>query len=493
MIFLDKSFNEQHPRNYKANQINKIFFLFSTIDTENFFSFTSGHSGALELPENNFHELIFANGFMANMKRLVLVLYELALFIIFTIFPIKNGAILLRTIIRYSINPKPKAKWPITLISLGSQRANSDPYFKPLLRQMDGTFDYLKIVGGKDFFAKDFIYIESTLSFFDLINFAINLLFLPFTSFVYLFKNIRMINGFSVKVTYFILGLREVYRGRVAQNNLIKKSVNSWILNNTNAIKKIIFPMEGRSWEQSIVRLMNINMLASVGYIHCVITPKHLSLLDISFYKTNEVPNVIIAPSQMVKQLVQKTFSHAVIRKGYFLRGRGYQISKSLMPKDVLLFALTGDIAEGRKIMNCILNSGVPKKYKVRISLNSNSSSYLSLRKYAKKIGINIYSHENDGKPVVCFFRSSSVALDYLSINVYPVYLTFGEVITGNVFDLDGRFRCAVLKVTSDFSLNLVDILNQIENSPKISEGKKIASYYLDQSYNKINLKQLIN
>ena len=143
--------------------------------------------------------------------------------------------------------------------------------------------------------------------------------------------------------------------------------------------------------------------------------------------------------------------------------------------------------------MNCILNSCTLKNYKVCVGLNENSSSYLSLRKYAKKIGINIYSHENDGKPAVCFFRSSSVALDYLSINVYPVYLTFGEVITGNVFDLDGRFRCAVLKVTSDFSLNLVDILNQIENSPKIREGKKISSYYLDQSYNKINLKQLIN
>jgi len=58
---------------------------------------------------------------------------------------------------------------------------------------------------------------------------------------------------------------------------------------------------------------------------------------------------------------------------------------------------------------------------------------------------------------------------------------------------LDDRFRCAVLEVTSDFSLNLVDILNQIENSPKISEGKKISSYYLDQSFNNINLKQLIN
>jgi hypothetical protein len=142
--------------------------------------------------------------------------------------------------------------------------------------------------------------------------------------------------------------------------------------------------------------------------------------------------------------------------------------------------------------MNCILNSCTLKNYKVCVSLNPNSSSYLRLRKFARKKGINIYSHENDGKPAVCFFRSSSVALDYLSINVYPVYLTFGEVITGNVFDLDGRFRSAVLKVTSDFSLNLVDILNQIESLPEISDGKKIASYYLDKSYNNYNLKQLI-
>ncbi len=493
MIFLDKIFNVQHAFNYKANQINKVLFLFSTIDTENFFSFTSGHFGALELPENNFHKLIFANGFMANIKRLALLFYELAIFIIFAIFPIKNGAILLRTIIRYSINSKPKAKWPVTIISLGNQRANNDPYFKPLLVQMNEDFDYLKIVGGKDFFAKDFIYIESTFSFFELVDFSLTLLFLSLTSFVYLLKNIRMINGFSLKVTYLILGLREIYRGRVTQNILIKKTINCWMLNNTNTIKKILFPMEGRSWEQSVVGLMNKNLISSIGYIHCALTPKHLSLLDVGFFKANEVPNVVVTPSKMIKQLVKKTFSHAVIRKGYFLRGGRDRSLKPNKLKDILLFALTGDAKEGKAIMNYILNSCTLKNYKICVGLNPNSSSYLSLRKYAKKIGINIYSQENDGKPAVCFFRSSSVALDYLSINVYPVYLTFGDVITGNIFDLDDRFRCAVLEVTSDFSLNLVDILNQIENSPKISEGKKISSYYLDQSFNNINLKQLIN
>jgi len=168
MIYKDKNLDIQHPKSYQADQIKNILLMFAAADTRNFFSFSSGHLGALGLSENIFHKLIFTHGLIANIKKVAIFFCEFAIFIIFAVFPIKNAAILLRTFIRYSINPKPKAIWPTTIISLGSQRANKDGYFRPLLNEINREFDYLKIVGGKFFFAKDFTYIESTLGFFRL-------------------------------------------------------------------------------------------------------------------------------------------------------------------------------------------------------------------------------------------------------------------------------------------------------------------------------------
>ena len=292
---------------------------------------------------------------------------------------------------------------------------------------------------------------------------------------------------------YFILGLREIYNGKVAQNLLINKSVNCWIIKNSNTVKKILFPMEGRSWEQGIVDLMTKNRLESIGYIHCVVTPKHLSLLSSGFYKPNEIPKIIIEPSQMIRRLVQKTFTNSLIRKGYFLRGGGNRKLKHLKSNDVLLFALTGDVKECKNIINFILNTGIQKSHKVRVSLNPNASSYLYLVKYVKKIGIGLYLHNQESRPAVCFFRSSSVALDYLCINVPPIYLSLGEIVNGNVFDLDDTYKCEVLNISPDFLLDFSRILNEIKSALTCTESQKISSYYLDQKYNNSKLKQLIN
>ena len=477
----------------RKQDIKKWMLLFSQADRKGFFTFTSGHFGALGLDEDSIYHFFLAKGLNIKIKKLILVFFEFAIFLMLAILPIKNGIILLRTVLRYAFNSKVNALNPMTVISLGSQEANNDRYFGLLLRQLDGKFDYLKIVAGYGIRAKKFVYIETALSFFGLVHFSIEVVLLPFTSFFYLLKNINKIEGFNLKIMYFTLGLREIYTGKVAQNQLINKSVNCWINKNSNIVEKILFPMEGRSWEQRIVDIMTQNKLKSIGYIHCVVTPKHFGLVASGFYKPNEIPKVIVAPSQMVKQLAQKTFTSAEIRKGYFLRGEARRNLKNLQPSSLLLFALTGDAKECKRVMSFIIEAGINKNYRICVRLNPNASSYLNLVKFAKNTGINLYSYHKEDKPAVCFFRSSSVALDYLSINIPSVYLSLNETVTGNVFDLDSRFRCAVLKVTSNFSLNLVDILNQIENSPKIREGKKISIYYLDQSYNKINLKQLIS
>ena len=478
----------------RKQDIKKWILLFSQADRKGFFTFTSGHFGALGLDEDSIYQFFLAKGLNIKIKKLILVFFEFAIFLILAILPIKNGIILLRTVLRYAFNSKVNALNPMTVISLGSQEANNDRYFGPLLRQLDGKFDYLKIVAGYGIRTKNFIYIETALSFFGLVYFFLGVVFLPLTSFFYLLKNIKKIKGFNLKIMYFTLGLRESYNGKVAQNQLLHRSVNCWIIRNSNVVEKILFPMEGRSWEKSIVCLMTKNKLESIGYIHCVVTPKHFSLLVPGFYKTNEIPKVIIAPSQMIKQLVQETFAGSVIEKGYFLRGENHRNLKHLkLTNSKLLFALTGDARESKKIMSCILEAGILKSHRVCVRLNPNTSSYLNLIKYAKSIGISIYTHHEEAKPAVCFFRSSSVALDYLNINVPIVYLSLGEAVTGNVFDLDGTYKCEVLNVSSDFFMDFCRIVNQSESPISAPESKKISSYYLDQTYNNSTLKHFFN
>ena len=129
----------------RKQDIKKWMLLFSQADREGFFPFTSGHFGALGLDEDSIYHFFLAKGLNIKIKKLILVFFEFAIFLMLAILPIKNGVILLRTVFRYAFNSKVNALNSMTVISLGSQESNNDSYFGPLLRQLDGKFDYLKI------------------------------------------------------------------------------------------------------------------------------------------------------------------------------------------------------------------------------------------------------------------------------------------------------------------------------------------------------------
>lgn len=471
-------------------KIKDLIHSFSDVDIKNHFSFTSGHLGALPVNDDVLVEIAVYKRLFKSLKYITLFFKELIKLFILFILPVKNMAIVFRTVLRCFCNPKPMVSHSLTVVSLGNQSSGKDAYFGPLLTQLDNKFDYLKIVGGYGFRNKNYFYLESALSFFDLVKFSIYILFSPLLSLGYLLSKVVKLDRLDCKEVFFLLGLKEINSGVITQNNLIATSINAWLKNSKT--NKILYPMEGRSWEKSIVKCINERSVQSVGYIHCMLTPRHLSLVMHGFYSPKEIPSIIVAPSQMIARLVRVTFPNAIVRKGYFLRGNKKE-SLSKKSADALLFALTGNVEESKRIMDCIAKSDIQKSHLVVIRLNPNTSSYLHLKSYAETLELDLYSADQQFSPSVCFFRSSSVALDYLKLNITPVYLTLNEVISGNVFDLDDKLESMTLNVSSSFKVNLDSILSKIKLSPQLDCGEKISDYYLDQSYNPTDLIPLIN
>ncbi|MFZ3087182.1 MAG: hypothetical protein WA123_03860 [Methylotenera sp.] len=470
-------------------KIKDLIQSFSDVDTKNHFSFTSGHLGTLPVSDDVLMKFIINKGFFESLKKITLVLRELIKLIIFFFLPVKNIAILLRTILRYFCNPKPIASHSLTVISLGIQSSSKDAYFGPLLTQLDNKFDYLKIVGGYSFRSKNYFYVESALSFFEVVKFSIYILFSPLLSLGYLLSKVIKLDRLDYKEIFFLLGLKEINSGIITQNNLIAISIKAWL--NKNKTNKILYPMEGRSWEKNIVKCMNESSVQSVGYIHCVLTPRHLSLVMPGFYRQKEIPSIIVAPSQMIARLVRVTFPNAIVKKGYFLRGdENNKTNPKKKNPNCLLFALTGNIAESTRIIDCIIALGIQKKYQIILRLNPNTSSYKYLIGYAEKFGINLYSNSMEYLPSICFFRSSSVALDYLKLNVTPVYLSLGEIISSNVFDLDKKYGFEILEMNELFGVNLN---NLVKLNNEVALGEQMSQYYLEKINSNSTLSDLLD
>ncbi|WP_422684469.1 hypothetical protein [Candidatus Methylopumilus universalis] len=354
---------------------------------------------------------------------------------------------------------------------------------------MKNKFDYIKIVGGREFLInKQFFYVESGLRFFSLISLIFSIIFLPLTAFSYSLSSSRKIKSFHHRLLYIYLCLREINAGTLTNNLIITKSIKH-ALNNFKD-KKIIFPMEGRNWEKSLVNYTNQLSGKSIGYIHCALTPNHLSLIEKGYYLNNEIPTLIITPSSMSSIVINKSFKGKNVRQGYFLRSE----LVNLFPKkasNFLLFGLTGNIRDSKEIMSYISRS----KYKedIKIRLNRNTSSFSSLKKYADRLNLKLLEKNSNDIPKVCFFRSSSLALEYLRLNVTPVYLDLNQIVSSNIFDLDNKFKCLSLRVNFDFDRSLDVILRKIVLTYPVVDGKKMADYYLDQSYNVADLEMPTN
>jgi len=248
--------------------------------------------------------------------------------------------------------------------------------------------------------------------------------------------------------------------------------------------------MEGRNWEKSIVGALENLEVEAVGYIHCSLTPRHLSLTNVGFYNFEEIPSLIVTPSEMIFQVILKVFPNAMVRKGFFLRGDRYRIEE-VVPTihNCLLFALTANVKESIKIINSIKDSGVSERNKVVVRLNSNALSYKVISQYVENSGLTLFSKKHDWHPSICFFRSSSVALDYLKFGVTPVYLHLDEIISNNVFDLITEPLFETLEVNDSFSPNLNEF---VKKNMQIKNGMEISRYFLDPTDSDSELMDLL-
>lgn len=468
--------------------IRKSILQFYQSDIQKKFSFTSGHLGAVPISLDLFYSFVLLNKNFF-FKAIVFYLIEFLNYIICFVVPLKNTLLILRTSLRWFCSPRFESLNSLYVLSLGNQSAKDDTYFSPLLVKLKNKFDYIKIVGGVEFLShKNFFYIESGLSFISLISLIFSIIFSPLTAFIYTLNSSRKIKSIKQRLLYIYLCLREINTGTLTNNLIISMSIK-YVLNNLKD-KKIIFPMEGRNWEKSLANYANQLTCKSIGYIHCALTPNHLSLIEKGFYLNNEIPTLIITPSSMSSIIINKSFKEKNVRQGYFLRSK----LVNLFPKkasNFLLFGLTGNIKDSKEIMGYISRS----KYKedIKIRLNRNTSSYLTLKKYAHALNLKILKKNSNEIPKVCFFRSSSLALEYLRLNVTPVYLDLNQIVSSNIFDLDNKFKCLSLRVSLDFDRSLDVILSKIVLTYPVVDGKKIADYYLDQSYNVADLEMLIN
>ena len=475
--------------NNRKQDIKKWILIFSRADNKRFFSFTSGHLGALSFSDHALHAAISSREFYYTSKQIIFLFLELIKLVLISLFPVKNFLRILRTGLRRFCNPNFIALNSLLVLSLGDQPANHDPYFAKILSHKKESFDYLKIVGGIEFRTKNFFYIESGLNFIGFVLLVCAITFLPYTALWYAIRSSRKIQGFRARVFYLISCFREINSGVAVNNLIITQSIK---YASTNSITKtIFFPMEGRNWEKIIVSASRNLRLESVGYIHCSLTPRHLSLTNIGFYKREETPSLIITPSEMIFEIILKVFPYVRVKKGYFLRGDESDIKDiSSLSCNCLLFALTSNIKESIKIINSIKESGIHETHKVILRLNKNAITYKTISQYADNIGLTLFSSSRTLHPCICFFRSSSVAIDYLKLNVQPVYLRLDEIISNNVFDLRAEKLFQTLEVDKFFSVNLHKI---IKSNRPINKGMNISRYYLDSDVSDAELLSLLD
>lgn len=472
----------------QSQQIKKLLLDFSRADRGKLYNFTCGHIGALPISDKKLSELIGAASPLTKKYIYLLILGQSLIFIFYSILPVKNMALIVRTMVRRFCN-QTQAFHATTVLSLGASEYNKDAYFGPLLASMPSKFNYLKIVGGYTFKSDGFQFVEAGLSWIKTLSVVFKIILTPVFSLLYLVNQFKRLSEANHRLIFILLSLKEINSGSFNSNLIICASICGFLTQSKTT--KLIYPMEGRSWEKRVVSFSNLAGIRTIGYVHCALTPRHFSLIHQGFYDSSNSPSVIVAPSEMSAQILKKVFSESMVRKGFFLRANKGLSKISPKEEGMLIFALTGSIEESCTILDGLAKTGIHNLYKVFIRLNQNTSTYGYLVKYVEKLQINLYDQTNNSLPQLCFFRSSSVALDYLRLNVTPIYISLDEVISNNIFELDSQYGFKTLDICGDI-LSQVDFILANEESLEMPGGK-VAQYYLDQEYNSTQLMSLLD
>ena len=450
----------------------------SNRDKKRMFNFTSGHLGNLSNP-------IFFNIIIKDISFLnyLYLLFKILFLLSLSIIPIKNLAFFLRASLRRILNKKLYLHKKFAVISVGGDNAKNDPYLSKILVSLNSKFDYFKIVGGNRLKNSGYFFFEQTFGLIDCLKSFVYIFLVQFLTYFSLLNCIFSKKSSKYKFLYLLSSLDEMISGALYNNyllNIFGKKISSY-----NTYKKLIFPMEGRNWEKKLVSHFDKSSTKIIGYVHCAITPRHLSLTNKNFYSETEVPSIVITPSKMSYCLISKVFKSAKVIHGSFIR-EGRSFGNLLFDKNYIVFALTSSIKESKTIINSIISSKLHFKFRVEIRINPNTNSYGPIKKLIKSNNLNLYSGLMTSKPIVCLFRSSSTAIEYLRLGVNPMYISLNSGFSNNIFDLDNIYKFNRIEIDN------FDSFTPTESVYNKNKCMLIANYYLRQS-NCLNFIKHIN
>ncbi len=467
----------------KKNYIS-FFQKISSLDKLRRFNFTSGHIGAFPnvfTLDKNIDELTSKNietfVFLCTVTRLIFLL-------VLSLIPIKNLFLFIRALLRKILNKNISYSNEYIVISVGDQSANRDPYLSKILITLNLKYDYFKIVGGKKIRAKEFIFFEQTFKIFDFLKIFTSIFLVQYATISALLLFIFSKNTTGTKLFFLRFSLEEMLSGALYNNYLLDmfgKKINVY-----GNYKKFIFPMEGRNWEKKIISNQNNFKCKYIGYIHCAVTPFHLSLTSKKFYNSNETPSVIITPSTMVYNLISRIFINSAIIDGSFIRGSDLP-ENLLVDKKLILIVLTSYIPEAKVIIESIVSSGLHKRYKIEIKVHPDPVTSKIIIKLVNQNKLSLFTGFSNFKPLVCLFRSSSIAIEYLRIGINPIYINLHSGFSNNIFDLDNVYNFTRLDIDKFKSFVPSKILYKknkcVDISDyylKISDVKNFINYIVD-------------
>ena len=427
----------------KKNYIS-FFQKISRLDKLRRFNFTSGHIGAFPnifTLDKNIDELTNKNigtfVFLCNVIRIIFLF-------VLSLIPVNNLFFFIRTLLRKILNQNINYSNEFVVISVGDHSANRDPYLSKILLTLNSNYDYFKIVGGKKIRTKDFIFFEQTFRIFDFLKIFTSIFLVQYATVSALLFFIVSKNTIGTKLFFLRYSLEEILSGTLYNNYLLDmfgKKINAY-----GNYKKFIFPMEGRNWEKKIISNQNNSKCEYIGYIHCAITPFHLSLTSKKFYNSTETPSVIITPSTMVYNFISKIFINSAIINGSFIRGSDLP-DNLLVDKKLILIVLTSYIPEAKVIIESIISSGLHIRYRINIKVHPDPVTSKTIIKLVNQNKLSLFNGFSNFKPLVCLFRSSSIAIEYLRIGINPIYINLQSGFSNNIFDLDNVYNFTRLDI----------------------------------------------
>ena len=468
-----------------SDKLKAMLLSYSDADTKRMFNFSSGHLGALPLTDLNIRQFFECKRLPSSLS------VELLYFLMGTLFPLKWCSILIRAFSRSFQSVNVPNKSTLLVLSLGESNFQNDEYFGPLLKSMGSdNFHYLKIISGLKIKNSNASFIEIGLNRGELVLMMIFAPFFRIALLAYTCRSLTSLISRSSKELFALICLREINSGATLNQYLVGKAVLRYA--KKNKIQTLLFPLEGRNWEKILSHGMHKLNKRSIGYLHCALTPRHLSLLSNQFMTLYERPDVLIAPGQMPYNLLTKVHPNINVRKGFFLRAQGSKNTELMLSSSkYLLFALTGNVDESKIIIQSLAEFSIHSPMPILIRLNRNTSSFEYLASVTRQYGLNIQDRDDVSPPYICFYRSSSVALDYLRRNIPIVYIAIQEPLSSNIFELtSGQFD--EIRLESNFGIQLLAYIQKY-STDTITNGDKKANAYLDQEYNSHQLISLLD